>query len=140
MPEDEELKQPNFSQIVAVDAYREAFRQALTAADGGADSILTAAFGIATAYGALIGLVSARDTPQPIVAGLPFVFLAVAVFLAMAARLTYIATTPSNTVDTIDAAVNQVVKRKHRLAWAALGALVIGVLVAAYVVVHYYRK
>jgi hypothetical protein len=66
-----------------IDAYIEAIKSGLTSLNGAADKVLTAAFSLATALAAVIGLVSAKDQPGPIAIALPFVIFGLAALAAM---------------------------------------------------------
>jgi hypothetical protein len=64
-----------FEEQTAVTAYEKAVSDALSAADSAAEKLITAAFSIATAYGALVALVAPKEETRSLVLGLPFIFL-----------------------------------------------------------------
>lgn len=77
---------PTFREQAVLDAYKEAIKGALDSADAAAEAIATASFSIATAYGALLGLVRPKDASVAVPLVTPiFIFAAVAV-LALIAR------------------------------------------------------
>ncbi len=133
-----DLRGVTFGEQALFDAYKEALKGALDAADKTADTILTATFSIATAYGALIGLVSPKDQQGPILLGLPFVFFAFAALAAMLARTRRVPVKVQNRVDDVTSAISNTVKWKRIFAGAALAAIATAMGVAAWVVVKAY--
>jgi hypothetical protein len=139
-PPEADLRPPTFAESVAIDNYKAASKEALGSADSVADKVVTAGFSIGTAYGAVIALVSPKDTPAPLVAALPFVFLAGAIALALYAQSIPVPVEAEDRLDRLTDAVTETVQKKRVFDWLALGALVLGVLVAGIIIADKYRE
>lgn len=132
---DVNLRSLTISEQVALENYKGASKEALSAASSVADKIVAAAFSFATAYGAVIALVAPEEAPEPVVAALPFVFFALAAGLALWGQSRGVGLTNSTEVADLEKAVNGAVVAKRRWSQGALALLVIGVIVAG-VIMH----
>jgi hypothetical protein len=137
---DQVLRSPTFDEEVAIDNYRNASKEALSAANSVADKIVTAAFSIATAYGALIALVKPEETPSPIAAVIPFALLAIAVGIALYAQSLGIGLAGGDELEKLQKAVKDTVGAKRLWSRVALACLALGVLVAGILVNDVYAK
>lgn len=132
------VRAPDFYEQAVIQAYRDGLAKGWESADGAAQAILTASFSIATAYGALIGLVAPKDDPGPIVLALPFVGFAIAALAAMWARARSMAIVDSNQLDDVTDAFRTGLEGKRFAAWVAVGALVLSLIVAGFVLADTY--
>jgi hypothetical protein len=120
------------------EAWREAIKKSLDSADDAAGTILTAAFSLATAYGALIGLVAPDDDPGPILLGLPILFFAAGAVFALLAKTRGVEVSTTSDVDRIVTSIKGAVDSKRFRASWAIGVMVAGIVVAAAVIVFSY--
>src|SRR5256885_11469213 len=97
---------PYYNESVLLDAYKEAIKGALAAADTAADKILTAAFSLTTAYGALVALAQPKAGSTPIVILLPFLPFACAAVLAVLALLPSVSVAATNELAKVTGAVS----------------------------------
>jgi hypothetical protein len=125
-----ELRAPTFSESVAIENYTSAMKGALSSADSLADKIVTAAVSVGTAYGAAIALVAPKDSPAPWEALAPLAALATALGLALYAQSIGISIAADEGLETIQKKVSDVISAKRNWARAALGALVLGLMLA----------
>jgi hypothetical protein len=135
-----ELRAPTFDEQVAIDNYQGASKEALTAANSVGDKIVTAAFSFATAYGAVIALVSPEEKPEAVVAVIPFVLLALAAVIALYSQSRGVKLEGSTEVSQLRSVVNTAITTKRRLSWAALVLLALGVAVAGAIVYDQYGQ
>jgi len=135
-----ELQALTFDQVVAVDNYKNASKEALGAVNSVADKIVTAAFSVATALGAVIALVAPEETPSPIEIGIPFLFLAGAVGAALFAQSIGIDLAGGEAIDKLHKTVKDTVKRKRKWSRVALLSLAIGMLAAGILVREAYAE
>jgi hypothetical protein len=119
-------------------AWQEAIKKSFDSTDGAAESILTASFSIATAYGALIGLVSAKDEPGSIYLVIPFVFFGVAALAALAARTRAVPARGEIEVEAIRHAIEDTAHAKRTWAWRAIVILFVAIVWAGAVVAYAY--
>jgi hypothetical protein len=133
-----ELQPLTFSQAVGVDSYKATMTGALAAADSVADKVVTAAVSFATAYGAVIALVTPKDAQTPWQVAVPFAPLATAVGLALYAQSIGISVSPKDDVDVVLTNTTTTIDSKRRLGRWALYALVVALLASGYVVYTYY--
>lgn len=133
------FRTPSFGEEAVFDAYREALKLALSAASSAAEKIATGALGLATAYGALIGLVQAEDSPAPIVVGLPFAGLAAAVFFALRAISVGIPVSAPTRVDEVAGALEKVISTKQFRLDVATALLALSIIAAGAAVWLTYR-
>jgi hypothetical protein len=115
-------------------------KQALAAATDASGAVLTAAFSIATAYGAVVALVSPKGGKTPNSVVLPFVFLAIAVVASMIGRVWGVSLDETNDIATIRSKVHGAVLAKRIFAGIAVAVLAVGVVAAGVVVSHSYGK
>jgi heme A synthase len=135
-----QLRAPTFDEAVAIDNYKAASKEALSAANSVTDKIVTAAFSIATAYGAVIALVAPEETPSPLAVAIPFALLAIAVGTALYGQSIGIDLSGDDEVDKLQGIVNNTVKSKRRWSRGALIALALGVLAAGILLRDAYAK
>ncbi|MDQ6948676.1 MAG: hypothetical protein M3256_21065 [Actinomycetota bacterium] len=112
----------------------------MAAATDASGALLTAAFSVATAYGAVIALVAPKDKQAPVLVALPFVGIAVAVVAAMIGRTTGVSLVATNDVGVIRNDVTSAVGRKRQMANIAIVALAAALIVAGYVLGATYRS
>ncbi|HEY1853043.1 MAG TPA: hypothetical protein VGG40_00520 [Solirubrobacterales bacterium] len=129
-----QLQAPTFNQLVAIENYKSASKEALSAANSAGDKITAAAFSFATAYGAVIALVEPKETPAAVLAAIPFALLALAAVLALYAQSIGISIAGTDDVDKLKDAVDSAITAKRRWAWGALALLAAGVIVAGLIV------
>jgi hypothetical protein len=134
------LEELTFSERVAVDNYRGAMTGALAAADSIADKVVTAAISVATAYGAVIVLVAPKDSNTPLQAVLPFIPLACAVGLALYAQSIGIAIDPQDEVAAVRDRIQRTIGSKRTWGRVALAVLVVGLIMAGWVVYSFYGQ
>lgn len=135
-----ELRPPTFDEEVAIENYKTASKEALSAANSVADKIVTAAFSIATAYGAVVALVAPEETPSPVAVVVPFALLAIAVGTALYAQSIGIDLKGGEALDKLQKAVKDAVKCKRRWSRVALFSLAVGVLAAGILVREVYAE
>jgi hypothetical protein len=128
----------SFDQQVFVDAYKDAIKQAVASASDASGALLTACFSIATAYGALIGLVAPKDQQNRALVLAPFVFLAGAVLAAMIGKVSGIAVGSLTTPGQVSSAIGETVRTKKRASWAAIALVSVSMIVAGVVIVKSY--
>jgi hypothetical protein len=80
------IEPPTYAEQAVMGAYTEAMKGSITAADNAAAAVTTAGFSLATAYGALIGIVQPKAAAGPVALAWPFLGFAVAALLGLAAR------------------------------------------------------
>jgi hypothetical protein len=132
------LRGETFSEKVAIDSYTAAASGALASTDGVGDKITTAAFSIATAYGAVIALVSPKDSRSPPLVVSPFVFLAIAVVLGLIAQSVKVDLTPTNDTGVIASRIDSTLSGKRKLLALAMVALVAGLILSGVAVYKTY--
>lgn len=125
-------------EAVLWDAYKEGIKGAIAAADSAADKVLTAAFSIATAYGALVGLVKPSGTASSAVIGAPFLVLGIAAIAAMLALTRSIEPVGSSNLATLKTAVTGKLLWKRVWTGIAVAVMAVAIGVAGYVVVNNY--
>lgn len=128
------LRPASFAEAAAMEGYREAIKGALSAADSTADKVVTASLSVATAYGALLALVTPEGQATPAALGFPFAAIALALVLAMWAQSTGVTLDATNVVDQIESRVRSTVGTKRKFTRAAVFALVAGLTIAGFVV------
>lgn len=126
------------SEQAILDAYRETLKGSVASTDSGTGTVLTAAFSIATAYGALIGLVAPTDQPSSVAVGIPFAVFGAAAVLAMIALVQGIKVAAHPTSDELISPFKSLLLRKRLLAGAAVAALAAAIIVSAVVVINAY--
>lgn len=134
------LRAPTFDEEVAIENYKGASKEALTAANSVGDKTVAAAFSFATAYGAVIALVSPEEKPEALIAVIPFVLLALAAVLALYSQSRGVELEGSTQVSALRGVVNEAIKTKRRLSLAALILLALGVAVAGAIVYDQYGQ
>jgi hypothetical protein len=135
-----QLRTPTFAESVAIDNYKEATKGALEATDGTGDKIATAAVSAATAYGAVIALVTEKEGAKPLVLALPFVGFGLALIVALWSQSRGVKAAPDDEVDKVQTAVTDLITAKRRFNRAALVILGTGLVVAGFIVADKYRK
>jgi hypothetical protein len=134
-----ELRSLLFDETVAIDNYKEAAKAALSSASDVADKIVTAAFSVATAYGAAVALVKPKDSSSPLLIVAPFAALALTVGLALYAQSIGVSTKTTTTTEQAKSIVAGAITKKRLFTWLALAVLVAGMLVAGIAVYSTYR-
>jgi hypothetical protein len=109
---------------------------AYEAANKAAEFIATVGIAAITGFGALIGLVQPRSAAAPVVVGLPFLFFAASIALAVASRLVAVPVSTESDLANIKQMLIHSIALKRSLAIGALivvlGAVVFsGFLIAA---------
>lgn len=126
---------PTFREQAVLDAYKEAIKGALESADAAAQAIATASFSIATAYGALLGLVKPKDAAVAVPLVTPILIFAAAALLALIARSLGVRTAlQPNTVAGVANDIGRTVWAKRIVGWVALAALAAALIVAGLLV------
>jgi hypothetical protein len=133
------LRAPTFAESIAIDNYKAATGAALTSADAVSDKVVTAAFSVATAFGAIVALVAPKDSAPGLLLALPFLLLAVAVGLALWAESIAVPINLQNDLGTVKTNVENTVKSKRNWSRGALIMLAVGMLAAGLVLVDRYR-
>jgi hypothetical protein len=128
------LRAPTFDETVAAENYKGASKEALASANSVADKLVAASFSFATAYGAVIALVAPEGSPEPIVVAIPFILFAAAAGCALWAQSEGLALQGTADLAQLRESVNGLIATKRRLSRVALGALVLGVILAGLVV------
>jgi hypothetical protein len=134
------LRAPTFAESAAIDTYKEAVTGALSSADSVSDKIVTAAFSVATAFGAIVALVTPKDSTSHYLVALPFVLLAAAIGAALYAQSRAVPIKPTDDLTTVKSSVDSTVRSKRLWGRVALAALAAGMLVAGGVLVSTYRE
>lgn len=137
-PETLPVRPLSFEEQTAVAAYEKAISDALAAADSAAERLITAAFSIATAYGALIALVAPEDETKSWILGLPFLPLMGAAIAAMVAHTVGIDVDITGDIQLVTRRIESSIVSKRRPAWIALVLMVVAVAVAGWIVVDRY--
>lgn len=134
-----DLRGMTFREQAALEAYKEAIKNALDSANTAVETIATASFSIATAYGALLGLVRPKDTAVDVPVVAPIVGFALAAAIALVARSMGVAVAlADNTVDSVVGDVQQTIQVKRVGGWIALAFLFVTLIVAGLLVVAAY--
>lgn len=128
----------DFSEKALIDAYTDAIKGGLTALNGVADKVLTAAFSLATALAAVIGLVSPKDEPGPIATGAPFVGFALAALAALIALVFYVSPAEKPTSDEVTKPIKDALFAKKVSVLAAVVLLAAATATAVLVVLDAY--
>ena len=139
MNQQSELRPPTLAENLAIEGYKTAITTALASVNGVCDKIVTAAFSVATAFGAVVALVAPKESPAPLLMALPFLLFAAAVALALYAQSIAVAPIARNTVEDAESSVKTAVDDKQWLARAAIILLVAGMASAAWVIYKTYR-
>lgn len=123
-----------------VNGYREGIRASLGAVDAACASVLTATVALATAYGAVLTLVTPKDGTTEGYSVVPFFFLGAAAATCMWAQSTGIEFADDNRISTVKTKIKEVIKKKRdRLRWA-ISLLAIALAIAGVVVTAHYGK
>lgn len=134
-----DLRVATFREQAAFEAYKEAIKNALDSANKAVEAIATASFSIATAYGALLGLVRPKDTVVAVPVVAPILAFAVAAAIALVARsLGVRVALADNTVESVAGDINGTIKAKRILGWVALTFLFVALVAAGLLVVAAY--
>lgn len=137
MTEPGRVQVPTPVELALIDAYLEAIKKSVTAIDSAAEKTLTASFSIATAYGALIGLVAPKDEPNGFLVALPFGLTALAAVTAMGALSFGVRLKKDLTSDTLNS-FKTLRHQKRLLNFVALAVLALAIGSAAWVVLTGY--
>lgn len=122
-------------------AYTEAIKGAITAADNAAAAVTTASFSLATAYGALVGLVKpSSTTPGTIQLAIPFIGFAIAAILGTVARLVGTGIKNENAIAEIRSMIRTAVWWKRGLAGVGIVVTIVALIAAGWIVVNSYAK
>jgi hypothetical protein len=135
-----DLRAPTFNEEVAIDNYKAASKDSLSSATSVADKIVTAAFSIGTAYGAVIALVAPKDTPAPLVAAIPFALLALAIVSALYAQSIAVAVAGTDDLDSLTSAVNDTAHKKRKWGRIALALLTAGIIATGIIIREEYSE
>lgn len=134
-----DLRVLTFREQAAFEAYKEAIKNALDSANSAVEAIATASFSIATAYGALLGLVRPKDTVVAVPVVAPIVGFALAAAIALVVRsLGVRVALTANTVDSVVGDINGTIKAKRIGGWIAVALLFVTLIVAGLLVVAAY--
>lgn len=129
-PPQGELRPPTYSEQVAIDTYKTVAGSALSDASAFGDKVVTAAVAVGTAYGAVIALVSPKDTPSDLKMVAPFIALAIALAFSLWAQRAGISITHSDDLDKIRTDIEDTLKAKRFRGGLGLAALVVGLVIA----------
>lgn len=136
---DDEPRLPTFREQAVMDSYKEAIKGALESADSAAEAVTTGSFSVATAYAALLGLVTAETDVAPVPAILPIFLFAGAALAALIARSLGVRTgLHPNTVEGVSNDISRTIWAKRIGAWVGIGLLVLALGLAGVVVVTQY--
>lgn len=133
------FRPPTLGEEALFESYKEAMKQALAAANAASDKVLTAAFTLATAYGALLGLVKPKDTAVPLLGVVPFIALGAAAVIAASALLVglRIGPTPSSLPRTVEGFLTDLTgtisAKQRRSGWAVV-AMAVAMIISGIVV------
>lgn len=128
----------DFSEKVLIDAYADAVKGGLAALNSAAEKVLTAAFSLATALAAVIGLVSPKDDPGPLAIGIPFAAFAAAALGALLALLFSVKPASRSTPEEVTQPIEIALMRKKRSVASAVALLTLGTGIAVWVVIRSY--
>ena len=132
------LRPISLEEEIALEAYREAVKAGLTAADGAADKVLTASLSIATAYAGLLALVKPDKEAAPTLLALPFIAFGIAALAAAWALAKGVTSLAQLKVDAVRTAVDGTLDSKRAWTRGSVIILVIALGIAAFVVVTVY--
>jgi hypothetical protein len=133
-----DLHSLTFAEHVVVEGYKAAAAKAVSDADTLADKIVTASFSVATAYGAVVALVTPKDSPSTMLIVAPFVVIAGAIGLALLAQSFTLPLQVSNDFATVQASLASTTSKKRWTGRGALAVLAIGVALAGYAIYETY--
>lgn len=128
----------DFSEMALIDAYREAVKGGLAALNGVADKVLTAAFSLATALAAVIGLVTPKDEPGPLAVAAPFAAFALAALAALIALLFHVSPADRPTSAEITQPIKNALFAKRVCVSIGVALLAAGTGIAVSVLVNAY--
>lgn len=132
------LRPISLEEEIALEAYREAIKAGLTAADGAADKVMTASLSIATAYAGLLALVKPDKEAAPIVLALPFIAFGIAALAAAWALAMGVTSLAQLKVEEVRTEVDSTLKSKRFWTRGAVVVLIVALGIAAGVVVTTY--
>lgn len=132
------LRAATLHEQVVLDAYREAIKGMLASADSAAEKVLTGAFSLATAYGALVALVKPETSAAPVVVGVPFLLFGLAALAGMWALSAGVAIESTDDVDAVRTAVATVNDTKRFRTAASVVVLAAAVVISGGVIVISY--
>ena len=119
--------------------YQESIKNALESSNKAAETVTTAAFSIATAYGALVALVTPETRPLEFVIGLPIVLFVAAAVIALWSRSRIIEVTDTSDLGRIiDLTTSHITNKRMGVRGAVVG-LAIAVIAATLVVAYSYE-
>jgi hypothetical protein len=129
-----DLRSPTYAETVSIETYKTSAGTALSDADSFGDKIVTAAASLATAYGAVIALVSPEDTAAPLLAAAPFALLALAVAAGLYAQSIGVSIDETNELKVIRTRIATAVSDKRSAGHVGLVFLIVGVALAGYII------
>lgn len=132
------LRPISLEEEIALEAYREGVKAALSAADSAYEKVLTASFSIATAYGALLALVKRDKTAARILLGAPFVLLAAAALAAAWGLVKGVKSLEKPEVTAVRGSVDDALDAKRKWTKGAVVLLVIALATSGCVVLSSY--
>jgi hypothetical protein len=130
---------PTIGQSVALEDYKEALKAALPAADAVGDKLVTAAVSVATAYGAVIALVSPKESAGFVKLAVPFVGFALALGLGLWSQTFGVNLEPNDKLEDAERRIKKLIVCKRRTNRLALFALMVGIIVAGVIIANVYR-
>lgn len=122
------LSAPSIGQTAVLAAYTEAIKGALTAADSAAAAVGAAAFSLATAYGALVGLVAAKPAPPSFVLVLPFIGFAASAVVSTWAKFFGAEIDSENGIAEIQHILRRNIRWKRTLGSIGLATIVVSMI------------
>lgn len=135
-----DLTNLTFGENATVEAYSEAVKASLAAADSACSSILTAVISLATVYGAVLALVTPKENPSEIALAVPFVFLGAAAVVCMWAQSTGIEFAGDDRYETVRSNIKTTIEVKRRRLRVAVSLLGVGLVIAGIIVGVNYSK
>ena len=134
-----ELRAPTFAESLVIENYKGAITGALTSATAASDKIVAAAFSVATAFGAVIALVSPKDSTSSLWIALPFALIAIAVAAALYSESIAVSVELTDDLAAVKRNVDTAIFQKRLFGWIALGALAAAMIGAGFVLSSGYR-
>ena len=132
--------QLTYTERIIDDVYQDALKTSLKTADTTSNLILTTAFSILTGYGAILALVSPKDSPAPVTVAVPPAILSAAVLLALAATTRSVELADHGDLTKVIGTVKRTRWWKRFLNVLAVVMLTLGLALAGVIIARTYRS
>jgi hypothetical protein len=122
------LEPPTFEQFLVVETYKDSYKTSISSLNGSCEKIVTAAFSIATAYGALIALVKPADDIPGWAVAAPILVLTAAAVLGLIGHARGMSDMPTNDFSQVRDELKTTIDAKRFWAGLAIACLAVAVV------------